>query len=159
MHLLLSMPGGSEWILIFIVLVPILLIPGIFFLLTLQNTLKAISPENRMMPPSNVWLMFIPLFNIVWQFIMVDKIAQSITAECARLNIRTNDAKPTYNIGLAWNICNIITFIPFIGGLASLVTFILYWVKVNEYKILIIANKNNYMLDAERNVFHGDKIS
>ena len=159
MHLLLTMPGDSEWILIFIVLVPILLVPSIFFLLTLQNTLKAISPENRMMPPSNVWLMLIPLFNIVWQFIMVDKIAQSITSECARLNIKVSDAKPTYSIGLAWNICNFLTLIPFIGGLAALVTFILYWVKVNEYKNLIIANKNNYMLDAERNIFHGDKIS
>ncbi len=133
------------------------LIPGIFFLLTLQNTLKSISEENRKMPPSNVWLMFIPLFNLVWQFIMVDKIAQSIGAECARLNIPVKDAKPTYNIGLAWNICNFLSIIPIIGGLAALVIFILYWVKVSEFKKLILANQNNFMLDAERNIFHGDK--
>jgi len=133
------------------------LIPGIFFLLTLQNTLKSISEENRMMPPSNVWLMFIPLFNLVWQFIMVDKIAQSIGAECARLNIPVKDPKPTYNIGLAWNICNFLSIIPIIGGLAALIIFILYWVKVSEFKKLILANQNNYMLDAERNLFHGDK--
>jgi hypothetical protein len=133
------------------------LIPGIFFLLTLQNTLKAISQENRRMPPGNVWLMFIPLFNIVWQFIMVDKIAQSIGAECNRLNIPVEAVKPTYGIGLAWNICNCISIIPIIGGLAALVTFILYWVKVVEYKKLIQANQNNFMLDAERNIFHGDK--
>jgi hypothetical protein len=133
------------------------LIPAIFFLLTLQNTLKSISQENRKMPPSNVWLMFIPLFNIVWQFIMVDKIAQSIAAECARLNIPVKENKPTYGIGLAWNICNFFTIIPIIGGLASLITFIIYWVKVSEYKKLIIANQNNFMLDAERNIFHGEK--
>jgi hypothetical protein len=159
MNLLLMMPGDSEWILILLVLIPIFLLPAIFFLLTLQKTLNVISPENRMMPPSNVWLMLIPLFNIVWQFIMVDKIAQSVSAECARLNIPVTDPKPTYNIGLAWNICNILSFIPIIGGLAALVTFILYWVKVNEYKNLVIANRNNYMLDAERNIFHGDKLS
>lgn len=158
MNLLLAMPGGSEWLLIFFILIPIFLLPAIFFLLTLQKTLNAISPENRRMPPSNVWLMFIPLFNIVWQFIMVDKIAQSITAECARLNIPIKDPKPTYNIGLAWNICNLITFIPFIGGLAALVTFILYWVKVSEYKNLIIANKHNFSLDAEKNILQGNKI-
>ncbi len=133
------------------------LIPGIFFLITLQNTLKAISMENRRMPPGNVWLLFIPVFNIVWQFIVVDKIAQSIAAECARLNIPVTDSKPTYGIGLAWNICNLLTIIPIIGGLASLVTFIIYWVKVAEYKKLIQANQNNFMLDAERNIFHGDK--
>lgn len=158
MNLLFAMPGGSEWMLIFLFLIPVFLLPAIFFLLTLQKTLNAISPENRRMPASNVWLMFIPLFNIVWQFIMVDKIAQSITAECARLNIPVTDPKPTYNIGLAWNICNLVTFIPFIGSLAALVTFILYWVKVSEYKNLIIANKDNFLLDAEKNILKGNTI-
>lgn len=133
-------------------------IPGIFFLLTLQNTLKSISVENRKMPPSNVWLLFIPIFNVVWQFIVVDNIAKSITAECMRLNIPVKNAKPTYNIGLAWNICNFITFIPFIG-LSALVTFILYWVKVAEFKRLIQANQDNYMLDAERDIFNANKIA
>ena len=133
------------------------LVPAIFFLLTLQNTLKAISEENRRMPPANVWLLFIPLFNIVWQFIVVDKIAQSIAAECARLNLPVKEDKPTYGIGLAWNICNCVSIIPIIGGLAALVTFIIYWVKVTEYKNLIKFNQNNFTLDAERNIFHGDK--
>ena len=133
------------------------LIPAIFFLLNLQNTLKAISAENRKMPPANVWLMLIPLFNIVWQFIMVDRIAQSIGAECRRLNIPIKEDKPTYGIGLAWNICNCVSIIPIIGGLAALVTFIIYWVKVSEFKNLIKANQNEFMLDAERNIFHGDK--
>lgn len=109
------------------------------------------------MPPANVWLLFIPFFNIVWQFIVVDKIAQSIAAECARLNIAVTESKPTYGIGLAWNICNCISIIPIIGGLAALVTFIIYWVKVAGYKKLIEANQNNFTLDAERNIFHGDK--
>jgi len=133
------------------------LIPGIFFLLTLQNTLKAISDENRRMPPANVWLLFIPLFNIVWQFIVVDKISQSIAAECARLNLPVKEDKPTYGIGLAWNICNCISIIPIVGGLAALITFIIYWVKVAEYKKLIKSNQNNFLLDAERNIFYGDK--
>ena len=153
------MPGGSEWILISLFLLPIFFVPAIFFLLTLQKTLNVISPENRRMPPSNVWLMLIPFFNIVWQFIVVDKIAQSIGAECVRLNIKVTDPKPTYSIGLAWNICNFLFFIPFLGGLAALVMFIIYWVKVNEFKILIKANQGNFILDAERNIFYGDKIS
>jgi Na+/phosphate symporter len=140
-----------------IILLALFLVPGIFFLLTLQNTLKVISPENRKMQPSNVWLMFIPLFNIIWQFIMVDRIAQSISAECVKLNIAVKQTKPTYNIGLAWNICNCISFIPIIGGLTALVMFILYWVKVGEYKKLLLVNQDNFLLDAERNIFYGDK--
>ena len=90
---------------------------------------------------------------------MVDKIAKSIVAECSQLKIPVKEEKPTYSIGLAWNICNCLIFIPFIGSLASLITFIIYWVKVNEFKNLIKANKTNYMLDAERDIFYGDKIS
>lgn len=143
------------FLLFFIVLA---FVPFIFLLITLQKTMNVISVENRKMPPSNVWLMLIPLFNIVWQFIMVSKIAESVTEECIKLNIHTKESKPTYNSGLTWNICNLIAFIPIIGGLAALLTFILYWVKVNEYKNLMIANKDNYMLDAENNIFYGDKV-
>ncbi len=89
---------------------------------------------------------------------MVDKIAQSIGAECIRLNIPAKESKPTYNNGLTWNICSLLTFIPVAGALAALITCIVYWVKVNEYKNLIIANKDNAMLDAERNIFYGDPI-
>lgn len=153
-----SLPAGAELLFIFLGFV-LVFIPAIFFLLTLQNTLKEISVENRKMPPSNVWLMLIPFFNIVWQFIMVDKIAQSIGAECERLHIAVATYKPTYTNGLAWNICNCLSFIPFVGGLAALITFILYWVKVSEFKKLIKANQDNYMLDAERNIFHGDVIA
>ncbi|HUZ59520.1 MAG TPA: hypothetical protein VMU83_12135 [Hanamia sp.] len=111
------------------------------------------------MPPSNVWLLLIPFFNIVWQFILVDKMARSISAECTRLNLPSKEEKPTYSAGLAWNICNCIIIIPIIGALASLLMFILYWIKVNEYKSLIIANKDDFLLDAERNIFYGDKSS
>jgi len=157
MNLLFSMPSASEWMLLLIFLL-IAVVPLIFFLLNQQNTLQIISEENRKMSPFNVWLMLIPFFNIVWQFIMVDRIADSISAECSRLNIPVKENRPTYGIGLAWNICNCVTFIPIMGGLAALVTLILYWVKVSEFKNLIKANQNNFMLDAERNIFHGDRI-
>src|SRR5687768_4823839 len=85
----------------------LIIIPFILFLLTLQKTLSIISPENRKMPPSNVWLMFIPIFNIVWQFIMVGRIADSIREECVRLNIPVREERPTYNIGLAFCICSL----------------------------------------------------
>ncbi len=49
--------------------------------------MNIISEENRKMNPSHVWFMLIPIFNIVWQFIMVSRIAESIGEECIRLNI------------------------------------------------------------------------
>lgn len=129
------------------------LIPAIFFLVTLQKTLHAISIENRLMQPGQVWLLLIPIFNIVWIFITVNRIADSIKNECSRLSIPATESRPTYGIGLVMCILWICGFIPVVGmiaSLAGLICWIIYWVKVNEYKNLIIANRNNFLLDIER---------
>jgi uncharacterized membrane protein YphA (DoxX/SURF4 family) len=151
------MPGGSELTLI---LLALFIIPSIFYLITLQKTLEAVTPANRKMPPGQVWLLLIPLFNYIWQFFTVSNIADSIKLECERLNIPVSEERPTYNIGLTKNILSLCVFIPFFGGLASLafiVCWIIYWVKVNEYKKLINANKDNDILDAEQGIFYDTK--
>jgi hypothetical protein len=98
------MPGGTELTLVLLIL---FLVPAIFYLITLQKTLEAISPGNRKMPAGQVWLLMIPIFNYVFQFIAVNKIADSIKEECYRLNIPTTEDRPTYNIGLTKNILSI----------------------------------------------------
>ena len=65
-----SILAAGIGIAIFIILISILI--AVFYLLNLQNLLKAIKDENRDVEPANVWLMFIPLFNIVYPFILVD---------------------------------------------------------------------------------------
>ena len=63
-------------IILILCFIGILLLPQIFFLMTLQNTVKEVSVENRTIQSSQVWLTFIPLFGIFWQFFMVYKISQ-----------------------------------------------------------------------------------
>lgn len=143
-----------------ILFLALFLLPAIYFLITLQNTLKAISPENRKMPPANVWLMCIPVFNFYWQFIVVEKMAKSIVAECNKLQIPLKENKPGYNLGLAWNICYLLFLIPVIKTFIAfflIIFWILYWVKINQYRKMIIGNQNSFQLDAEKNIFYGDK--
>ena len=133
----------------------IFLIPAIFYLLTLQNTLKAIHPLNRMMQPGNVWLMFIPLFNLVWMFIMISRIADSIKNELnARGSITTD--RPTYGVGLAWCILflmgRFVSTIQPLGAplsLAGLICWIIHWVKVNEYKKQFLAEPYEPVQDSQ----------
>jgi len=142
-------------------LLGLFIVPAVFFVITLQNTLKAISPENRKMPFANVWLLCIPVFNFYWQFIVVNKIAQSIAVECERLGIPVKETKPTFILGLSWTICYLLFLIPSIklwAGIALTITWIIYWIKVNQYRKLINKNQNTFMLDAERNIFYGDKV-
>jgi len=127
----------------------------IFFLISQQNTLKAIKPQNRRMQPGEVWLQLIPLFNLVWQFIVVARISDSIRNE---INDRTvnsflgiadpvfaNDMtrRPTYDMGLTFCILSLCGCIPLLGGIASLagiVCWIIYWTQIVAYKNRFLSN-------------------
>jgi len=138
-------------------LLVLFLFPTIFYFISLQKALEAVSIENRLMPPGQVWLSLIPIFNFVWMFIVVNRIAESFRLECYRLNIATTEANPTQGIGNTKNILRLCSLIPVLGGIAALgfiVCWILHWIKVNEYKNLIIANRDNVILDAEQGIFH-----
>jgi hypothetical protein len=121
----------------------------IFFLIEQQNILKAIRPENRLMRPGQVWLQLIPLFNVVWQFIVVGRISDSIQREFATWEndsiVGLPDAqvahvintRPTYDIGLAYCILYLCNWIPFVGtlaGIAGLVCWVIYWTKLVEFR-------------------------
>ncbi len=113
------------------------LIPTIFYLLTLQNTLMKVSPENRKMPPGQVWLVLIPLFGIVWRFIVVNKMADSLQAEFTKRNIRVKEARPGSDIGIAYCVLSVCGIVPFLGpfcAIAALVCWIIYWIRIHEYQ-------------------------
>lgn len=118
----------------------VVLIPAIFFLLTVQNTLKVIQPRNRTMEPGQAWLMLIPLFNIIWQFILVERLSRSIENEFRSKNVPVY-SRPCYGVGLAACILNCCSIIPYLGSLFSLAGFIcwiIYWVNINDYKNKIL---------------------
>jgi hypothetical protein len=134
-------------VLIFMVL---LLLGGllvmIFYLLSLQKALEACSPQNRKMPPGQVWLQLIPLVNIVWQFINVTNVSTSLKMEYEMLGIPKTEDKPAYGIGLAACICTCCGWIPVLGAFVSLggfVCFIVYWVNTNNYKNKLLEFKRN----------------
>lgn len=108
-----SNPGGGS---LQLLLLLAFLIPAIFFLLTQQNTLKAIKAEHRLMDPGLVWLQLIPIFNYFWIFFVVKRIAGSLAREFAGRSsdsvfeladmeaVRAYGKRPTYGIGLAYSI-------------------------------------------------------
>src|ERR1035441_5415872 len=91
--------AGIGILTIVLIVFAILLVPFIFYLLTLQKALNRCSPECRAMSPGMVWLMFIPLFHIVWQFFVVLNVAKSLDAEFQKRGI-AEDRSPGQTIGL-----------------------------------------------------------
>ena len=128
--------GAGIVILLFFTIVVLAI--AILFILNLQKTLAACSQENRAMEPGLVWLTLIPLFNLFWMIWTVIKIRDSLQKEYEARSLDTTEVTNTYNIGLTYGVLaasGIITqFIPFIGILASIATlvfFIMYWVKTS----------------------------
>ncbi|MNE64800.1 hypothetical protein D3C87_24890 [compost metagenome] len=116
---------------------------AVLYLLNLQNLLKEISPSNREVEPSNVWLMFIPLFNMIYPFILYPKISDSVKKEYAERGI-AKGGDFGRSIGITMPILGLCGWIPFLGGLAglaNLILFIIFWVKMAEYKNELIATK------------------
>ena len=126
----------------------LLIVPVVLFLVTQQNTLKSIHPQNRSMQPGEVWLQLIPLFGLIWQFVVVSRLATSLRNEMASrtttFSFETEPApvaadlpKPTYAIGMAYCIlicCSLLPMINLLASVPAMVCWIIYWVKLNEYK-------------------------
>ena len=114
----------------------LLLVPGIFYILTLRNMLLKCSPESRTMDTGNLWLLLIPIFNLGWHFVVVLSMGTSLRNECARRGIRTKDPEPGKLLGLGTCILLICCFVPLFGpflALAGINCWIIYWIRISRY--------------------------
>ncbi len=136
----------------------IILTVYVLFLLTLQNTLKAISPENRLIEPGAVWRILIPFYNFYFIFVLVQKLASSIAAHLEASGEPLPDSRPTVNLGLLWAILTLTNFflnaIKFnelspVLSVGSVVALVIYWISVAGYKKKIQQHPV-ILLDAER---------
>jgi hypothetical protein len=150
-------PNSSFLLNLFMIL--LFIVPAILFVLTQQNTLKAIRRGNRLLSPGLVWLQFIPVFGQVWQFIVVSRIAGSAARE--RLTFQddsivglshpaaaTIGKRPTLVMGITYCTLEVINLlflfttltdttqtIQGVVALAQMTCWIIYWVQLGRLKI------------------------
>lgn len=118
----------------------VLLIPMIIYLINLQNIFSKISIENRKMNSNRVWLILIPFFGLVWQFIVVNKLALSFEAEFRSKGISWSKGKPGKTLGIWY--CILFCFLIFIPiFLAGIICWIIYWVNINKYMSMLESPK------------------
>lgn len=128
----------------------VLLIVIIFFLLTLQKALSRCGRHNRTMEPGMVWLNLIPLFNIVWQFITVARVAESLKNEFRSRGWHRGEDYGN-GVGMASCALRLCGIIPLLGPFLSLAGFIcgiVYWVKIANYSSQL-ATRASYEDDYE----------
>lgn len=131
----------SEQLILMVILSAVLvigavLLVAILFLINLKRLLDEISPENRKVEPGYVFLMLIPLFNLVYGFILYPKISESIENEYnSRSKPLSGDSLRSLGLILAvlMLLSVVVNYVmEDLGGLIGLgylVIFILYWVK------------------------------
>lgn len=145
-----------------LILLLVFLVSCILFIFTQYNTLRLIPAGVRELRPGFVWFQLVPIFNLYWVFVVVTRIADSISkhnasvAEDSILGISGYDAvesigrRPTYKIGIAWSLLYVLYFglnffielgnrrdmeilLPLVA-LAMIVCWIIYWVKLDRQK-------------------------
>jgi hypothetical protein len=140
----LALFTGPFLIVLFLIIAVSLLV-SILYLLTLQNVMKQVSPKNQDVPPVNVWLMFIPFFNIIYPFILYPRICDSIKKEYSLRGLQES-GNFGRSIGIAMPILSLCAIIPVLGVLAAftnIVLFIIFWSKMGGYKATLIQNPLN----------------
>jgi hypothetical protein len=118
-----------------IILVITWIIVNIFWLRVMQRALEPLTSFTKM-KPEKVWLTFIPVFGLYWQFVVVQNVADSIGEEYLRRGIIPRERRPGFNAGLTANILLCCAFIPTFGilvALASNITRIIHLVKIQNY--------------------------
>ncbi len=76
--------GGAMFfgiICVVIVLNIIMLSIGIWYLMTMYKLFSAIAPRNRDMEPGMIFLIFVPLINIVWPWLIMFRACSSLQKE------------------------------------------------------------------------------
>jgi hypothetical protein len=125
---------------------------AVLYTLTLYNTLNAVSPTNRKIQSGLIWLFLIPVFHLIWHFVIVNKLSESIKAEYLNKGQDVPEFKPGYGSGIIASFCWIASFtlstfqnlanisitpINMFEGLLNIVgviAWVLYWIKIAGYK-------------------------
>ena len=137
----------------------IVCVPAVLYLNSLRKTLLLIDVKNRTIDPNYVWFMFIIGFNLYYHFKLVNSIATSLSNEFADRNIAINQKRPGETVGYI-NSTFLVTYVIYfyfctfsqirpdqnaILVWGALISWIIYWVKINNYKKLLISD-NKYKL-------------
>lgn len=122
---------GPFWIPFIAVGVVVWIVVGFFFLLNLRDLLLQVNPQYRAMQPNQVWLNFIPIFNIFWMFFTIVRVRDSVQREYQARNWAPK-GDFGFGVGLAAAILTILNWGPL--GLAGLICWIIYWSKEADLK-------------------------
>ena len=127
---------------IYFVLIVALVVIQILFLLSMSKCLAQCSRRNRTMEPGQVWLNLIPFFNIVWMFITIIRISESLKNEYRSRGLRADDPEFGKMMGITYMVLSLISCFPI-----NMIFQIIYWMKIAGFKNQLMSNKGGGGID------------
>ncbi|GAB4130913.1 MAG: hypothetical protein Fur0041_00620 [Bacteroidia bacterium] len=103
----------------------------VVWLYQMSNTIQRISSANRTMLPGRVWLGLIPVFGLVWNFIIINAVADSLDAEIRQRNIIARNGSSSRGTGISAAVLMCTLVLPWIGTLLSIVCMIFFLLHIN----------------------------
>lgn len=113
----------------------IIIAPLLFYLLSLQKTLRLAGPANRSMKPGLVWLNLVPLLNLFWYPFTVLKVSEAIITILGRP--RGDGGRL---VGLASSLLIITCLTPLRSELLLLFTlaiWVVHWLLIGRYNLIL----------------------
>ena len=102
----------------------------------ISSALQRIPEEHRKITPGQVWLLMIPCFSIVWNFIVFQRVPESFKSHFDSVG-RNDVGDCGKQLGLWFSIAVVGSMVPlinYIAGPAALVLMILCLVKFHDLK-------------------------
>lgn len=138
------MTSDSGWVWLMLLFFLFFIVVGALFCSRISKTIAVIDPPMRSRSPGSAWLLYVPLFNLVWMFFLVSAIKdgfQRMTA-AGRLSQPSDGAG---SLGMTLAVTNVLGIVlgavPYVGivsGLVGLVVLIMYWVRLVELERIVL---------------------
>ena len=112
----------------------VILVPLVFYYLTLQQTMNAIEESQRPFAGGLIWLALIPFLGTLWYMVYIILLSGALKKELARRNLVGDGAM---GITIATVVLAALCLIPYLNLLAwlpAVVLWIIHWVKMAGYK-------------------------
>lgn len=118
----------------------------VFFANSVRKLLQEIAVENRFLRPGQAWLLAVPFLNIYWNFVVARSVSNSLNNEFFDRKI-AEEPSPGLAKGMLYAWMFLLANIPFPGFILvtffilSVVYFIQYWIKISNFRNLIVEHK------------------
>jgi len=119
----------------------VMLAVNIFVCWLVYRANEALPAQHRKTESWQAFLLLIPLFNLIWNFVVLARVSAGMQSFFQAKN-EASVGDCGANLGLWYSISCLVAFVPFVGcvgSLAALVLLVMYLMKVNNLRTQVLA--------------------